>query len=87
MRNIPLVAFLVASVLASFLSCRGDDEARGGRTVEEYQRLKAVGDSVNMQSPRARELVDSALANTSDSLNYYDYYTSSIRAEQQPKSL
>jgi tetratricopeptide (TPR) repeat protein len=79
MRNVHLVAFLVAAVLVSFLSCRGDDEARGGRTVEEYQRLKAVGDSVNMQSPRARELVDSALANTSDSLNYYDYYVELVR--------
>ncbi|MBQ6064232.1 MAG: tetratricopeptide repeat protein, partial [Prevotella sp.] len=44
------------------------------RTEAEFARLQTVTDSVLALTPRASALVDSALAHTEDSLNYYDYY-------------
>lgn len=83
-----MVACVVAMGVATLFSCHKDEKAPGGRTAEEYQRLKAVADAVDQQSPRARELVDSALAHTTDSLNYYDYYVELVRLFflQQPDS-
>ena len=74
-----MVACVVAMGVATLFSCHGDEKAPGGLTAEEYQRLKTVADAVDQKSPRARELVDSALANTTDSLNYYDYYVELAR--------
>lgn len=44
------------------------------RTEAEFARLQTVTDSVLALTPRASAMVDSALAHTEDSLNYYDYY-------------
>ena len=67
------ITFLLMSAVLFILSCH-NEEMPGGRTKEAYNRLKAVADSVDALSPRARALVDSALDNSSDSLTYYDYY-------------
>lgn len=82
------VLFLLSAVVV-MLSCGGDKSMPGGRSKAEYERLKAVADSVDVQSPRARELVDSALAHTSDSLIYYDYLVELGRLflVQQPDSV
>lgn len=66
-------AFFVVFAILAIVSCHHKD-IMGGRTEEAYQRLKAVGDSVNILSPRARMLIDSALAHSADSLTFYDYY-------------
>lgn len=71
------------------LSCQREPTARRGLPTKAYLRLKAVGDSVDRQSPRAHALIDSALANSPDSLTYYDYFIELGRLYmlQQPDSV
>ena len=68
-KNILLILITaLASVLAA---CH--QHSPETRTAAAIERLKAVGDSVDMQSPKALEMIDSALAHSPDSLTYYDY--------------
>ena len=81
--------FLLLIAALAMLSCHRERTSRRGLSEEAYLRLKAVGDSVDRQSPRARALIDSALANSADSLTYYDYYVELGRLYmlQQPDSV
>ena len=89
MRKACFFTFSLLAAVVAMSSCSGDNSMPGGRSKAEYERLKAVADSVDMQSPRARELVDSALTHTSDSLIYYDYFIelSRLFLVQQPDSV
>ena len=89
MRPTRHIIFLLLIAVLAMLSCHRERTSRRGLSEEAYLRLKAVGDSVNRQSPRARALIDSALANSADSLTYYDYYVELGRLYmlQQPDSV
>ncbi len=75
MRTAHLSFIILLFFAALFMfSCHENPASRRGLTIAEYQRLKAVGDSVDRQSPVARIMIDSALTHSTDSLTYYDYY-------------
>ncbi len=77
MRTIPtLKAITIAAFLAAtlfILSCHSNTN-ESERTETEYNNLKKVADSVDVQSPLAPQMIDSALSRAKDSLTYYDYY-------------
>ena len=77
-------AFLFLFATLFITSCH-KEEKMGGRTEEAYKRLEAVGEAVNNLSPRAHILVDSALAHSTDSLTFYDYYVELARLYLQTR--
>ncbi|MBO4316466.1 MAG: histidine kinase [Prevotella sp.] len=83
--KLTLILMALASVLAS---CHNGTTWGDERSPEEMERLSAVGDSVDAQSPHARAMIDSALVASKDSLTYYDYYVELVRLYlmEQPDS-
>lgn len=79
-----LSAIMAITVLIFSCNKSYDDK----RSEEEWNRLKKVADSVDVQSPLAMQMIDSALNASKDSLTYYDYYVEKGRFSlvKQPDS-
>ena len=84
-RNICTLAVMMAAVVLIY-SCQ--EPQSNQRTEEEKSRLKRVADSIDVQSPFAMQMIDSALKASKDSLTYYDYYVEKGRYSlvKQPDS-
>ena len=89
MRHLTKITLLMMALACVLASCNKEAKTGDERTKDEVARLKAVGDSVDVQSRRARAMVDSALVNAKDSLTYYDYYIElgHLYAIEQPDSV
>lgn len=74
MKRKSLFALLLTIVGTMTLSCNGGNEENDSRTTEEYAQLDMICEMVDKQQPQAKATLDSLLANTTDSLLYYDFY-------------
>ena len=89
MKHLIETAITLVTALFLTLSCNHKEGSDDIRTKAELQRLHAVTDSVLALSPKAKAMVDSALANTQDSLAFYDYYVEKgfLYLMEQPDSV
>ncbi|MBQ6210234.1 MAG: histidine kinase [Prevotella sp.] len=73
MRQLTKLTLILMALASALTSCHKGTSWGNERSEAEVVRLKTVSDSVDVQSPHARAMVDSALVNAKDSLTYYDY--------------
>lgn len=66
----PHVTFLVL-IIVLHVSCNNDKAGQSSHSDKDFERVSVA---VRQHAPEARAMVDSALATTSDSMVYYDYY-------------
>lgn len=71
-----MAAVLLCYALAS---CGGKDDAHDMRTEAEAARLKAIDDSLAVNSPLTGGMITRSMAQASDSMEYYDYYIRMLR--------
>ena len=74
MKHQTLLALLLISLGTMTFSCNGGKEEKDSRSKEEHAQIDFICEKIDKQSPQARVLLDSMLANTTDSLFYYDLY-------------